>query len=553
MLKSVSKLPSNANVAVIGGGFTGLTFTYFLNKLRPDVKITIFEGQNRTGGWIESKRLQLNDNDNNVIRFEKGPRTLRGVSDGTVLMVDMLEEIGKDTEAQLYHISKNAKANKQFLLDTNNRLIQVPNSLKTLLKFSFNPLGKGLYKSLIGEWKRNGPANPQMDESVASLLTRRFGSDQISKNIMSALYRGIYAGDVKALSAQRTCNRMFLNDRKYGSFTKAIWNNIFHKKSKKEIDPSNSPLLNPRLSIYQKAFHRDKTKIHELANTLKNYPLLGFKNGIETFPKLVRQYLEKSSNVNIHCGNPVSSVIKNKKDMNKLIVELQDGKLYDTFDHVRFTINPEAIGQIMNKQDVSLSKELSKVNSSTTVVVSYYLPNKNVIKKEYEGFGFLVPSSTDKSNLGKVLGVVFDSCVEHSFKPLALNKFFDDNKTTQTEIREKAKEYTKLTIMLGGYMLKNKDDPLFDRSKAIDIAKKTLHNVMDISEKDLDQGLWDYSVATNSLPQYFVGYDDWQKDVEKKFKDNFDNQVSLGGMGFARTPSLSDLVLNNCQASIDLS
>lgn len=63
------------NIAVIGGGITGLTTAYVLSK-RQDVKVTLYEASKRFGGWIESKLVDV-PGDKGRVLFELGPRTLR--------------------------------------------------------------------------------------------------------------------------------------------------------------------------------------------------------------------------------------------------------------------------------------------------------------------------------------------------------------------------------------------------------------------------------------------------------------------------------------------
>ena len=59
--KQLTKLPTNAKVGVVGGGISGLFFTYYLSKLRPDVKITLIDqNQERLGGWINLGTHKIN-------------------------------------------------------------------------------------------------------------------------------------------------------------------------------------------------------------------------------------------------------------------------------------------------------------------------------------------------------------------------------------------------------------------------------------------------------------------------------------------------------------
>ena len=65
-------------MAVIGGGITGLAAAYNLMKELPQAKITIFEQQERLGGWLESEVVPVG---NGSVLFEWGPRTIRNNSE----------------------------------------------------------------------------------------------------------------------------------------------------------------------------------------------------------------------------------------------------------------------------------------------------------------------------------------------------------------------------------------------------------------------------------------------------------------------------------------
>lgn len=69
------------NIAVIGGGITGLASAYYLTKELPRAKITIYEASDRIGGWLSSKRVPVKDG---TVLFEAGPRTLRPSGNGVL-------------------------------------------------------------------------------------------------------------------------------------------------------------------------------------------------------------------------------------------------------------------------------------------------------------------------------------------------------------------------------------------------------------------------------------------------------------------------------------
>ncbi len=69
------------DVAILGGGITGLASAYYLTQELPKAKITIYEASDRLGGWLSSKRVQVKDG---TVLFEAGPRTLRPSSNGVL-------------------------------------------------------------------------------------------------------------------------------------------------------------------------------------------------------------------------------------------------------------------------------------------------------------------------------------------------------------------------------------------------------------------------------------------------------------------------------------
>lgn len=66
--------PRAQNIAVLGGGISGLATAFNLSNDLPQAKITVFEARNQPGGWIDSEQVEVNDGS---VLFEWGPRTLR--------------------------------------------------------------------------------------------------------------------------------------------------------------------------------------------------------------------------------------------------------------------------------------------------------------------------------------------------------------------------------------------------------------------------------------------------------------------------------------------
>lgn len=62
------------DIAVLGGGITGLASAYYAAQRLPHSKITLFEGSSRLGGWLRSQQVDVG---NGKVVFEQGPRNLR--------------------------------------------------------------------------------------------------------------------------------------------------------------------------------------------------------------------------------------------------------------------------------------------------------------------------------------------------------------------------------------------------------------------------------------------------------------------------------------------
>lgn len=75
--QSRNALPQD--IAVLGGGLTGLTTAHYLTKLLPSANITIYEKSGRLGGWIDTEKPQVKLPSGQVGHavLERGGRMLR--------------------------------------------------------------------------------------------------------------------------------------------------------------------------------------------------------------------------------------------------------------------------------------------------------------------------------------------------------------------------------------------------------------------------------------------------------------------------------------------
>ena len=75
------------DIAVLGGGITGLASAFYLSEALPNARITLYEGSPRLGGWLRSTSVDVG---NGTVVFEQGPRTLRPNPPNGMVTLDLV-------------------------------------------------------------------------------------------------------------------------------------------------------------------------------------------------------------------------------------------------------------------------------------------------------------------------------------------------------------------------------------------------------------------------------------------------------------------------------
>lgn len=545
-------MPINGKVAVLGAGISGLSFSYFLHKLRPDVSIEIFERKLEVGGWIKTQRLAT---PNGEIVMEKGPRTLRGVSSGTLLIVDMLKNLKLENEVQV--LSKSSVANKKYLLNQDKKLIQVPDGIFSVGRFLaesglmemrfFWGILKEPFVKKRGDKVESGDESVKStdklvqstDESIESFFLRRFGNKILTSKVLSAILHGVYAGDVAKLSVNSILPQLPQMEKESGSIVRSVMNKVFTKRA---------PLKLPSELEYYEATISPQAHFADLSKDLKKYPMMKLASGLQKFPLELAKFLKSTGKVKIHT------------DVVLLTVDVSGEIVLDTgvykFDHIHSTINAFELAKVLRgSQDIS--NLLDTVKYADIFLVNVYSPSGKLIPQGKNGFGFLVPKHEISSNPDCLLGVIYDSDVEKHVSSLF---------STETN-KLQGKPYHKITLMMGGHYYNDMSTP--SASVNLKIVKKVLqeHCGMDastnliirdeasMSEKLLKMGENDIVISYNyhekCIPQYNVGYGETKDKMGKLLE--VQPKISLGGMAFGLGVGVPDCVVDGLKGAIAIS
>lgn len=524
------KIPQNGRVGIVGAGVSGLTYAYFLSKLRPDLAISIYDKASAPGGWIQSPVFSINGN---PTIFEKGPRTLRGVSDGTLLIVDILRQLGSGHEVEV--MKSSSVANRKWILGPTGELVQVPNSAGSLFRFLASDVTQGLIPSIMGEPFRK-PLIDAGDESISSFMSRRFGSSAIANNILSAVMHGIYSGDVDRLSANATLGKMKQMEQEHGLILRAMF------KNRKQP----APRLPTCLEEYERI--SPNADLPGLAAQLKKYPILRLANGLQTFPKVLNDALVSKGLAKIHYGSEILACSLPNTTLN---VDGEDVK----FDHLRFT----SLSAMNIPGLESIKDELGAVEHSSIFLANVYCPTPGLlIPKGKNGFGFLVPKRN--RNPESLLGVIFDSDTEKD----SLQLFGSAAETTRGDTLQG----DKVTFMMGGHYFSSRGVP--SNKASIRALKKCLADFLGVdtskynfiirnedetpdkevlmSENDI---LISFNLHERCIPQYNVGFLDRAGRMSDTATKLSNGSVSLGGTGLGKL-GVPDCVLNSLEDALKI-
>ena len=194
-------------------------------------------------------------------------------------------------------------------------------------------------------------------ESVAEFVSRRISPEFLDKAI-DPFVSGVYAGDPKNLSMRSAFPRLFEMERDFGSLIIGT----FRRKTEKPD---------------------------------KNFPrTFSFHGGLKTLTRALSAEIGEG----IKLSSPVSEIEETPKGKFRVRDE--------EFDAVVVSTPAFAAAELVKSRDANLAGLLSEVNyPQVAVVVTGFKTEK--IKKELDGFGFLIPSSEKRP----ILGTLFHSAV----------------------------------------------------------------------------------------------------------------------------------------------
>nr|WP_240376656.1 protoporphyrinogen oxidase [Bacillus piscicola] len=329
-------------VAIIGGGITGLTAAYYLQKEilanQLDIKYELFEKDNRLGG-----KIKTDYHDGFVI--EQGPDSfLARKTHATKLAkeVGLEEELVSNRTGQAYVLK-------------GETLHAIPPGAVMGIPTKLGPFLTTNLFSAVGKLRAGAdlflPRRRSLDDqSLGHFFRRRLGSEVVD-NLIEPLLSGIYAGDIDQLSLQSTFPQFQQVEQSHRSLIVGM------KASQPQAPPKNK----------------------------KSSGFLSFRNGLQSFVHAIENHLDEDR---IHKNTAVKNMTMNGRQCE---IELSDGKT-EVFDKVIITTPPHITARFL--KDEAITKQLEEIPSTSVATVAMAFDSSQ-LSMDFDGTGFVVSKKSD--------------------------------------------------------------------------------------------------------------------------------------------------------------
>ncbi len=199
-----------AHVIVVGGGISGLSAAYFLD--RAGCRVTLVERDARLGGLLRTDRID-------DCAIEAGPDSFLAAKPAAL---ELIRELGIEGEV----IPSNDSQRRTYIW-RGGRLIPMPAGMVMMVPTDMAALSASSLISPRGrleaarEALRSKPTEPLPERSVADFVRDHYGQEFVDY-LAEPLLTGVYGGSAGKLSVNAVLPRFVDLEMKYGSVTRGI-------------------------------------------------------------------------------------------------------------------------------------------------------------------------------------------------------------------------------------------------------------------------------------------------------------------------------------------
>jgi oxygen-dependent protoporphyrinogen oxidase len=345
-------------VVIIGGGISGLSAAYFLEKSAAqagvEIQIDLLEAQDRLGGVIRTERV-------GDCLLEGGPDSFLSLKPAAS---DLCRELGLADQL----VPSNDDRRKTYVL-RDGKLRELPEGLMFVVPSRIWPLFQSSLFSIGGKLRlalspllsprgRNDstpPGKNERDVSAAEFIRSRFGSEVLER-LAEPLLAAVYGADADLLSARAALPQLVALEEKYGT----LWRGV------RAAAAAAGAKTRPKGSLF-----------------------ITLRDGVG---ELVAQLQARLQRTSVRTGTAAAGV-RRAPGGRMFCVESRSGQT--EADAVIVATPAFAAGRLLREVDSSLAEQVGAILFHSSVIVAFGF-EKSALRSEPDGFGFVVPRSERK-------------------------------------------------------------------------------------------------------------------------------------------------------------
>jgi len=335
-----------APIVVVGGGISGLTAAYDLQRLRRErgiaAEVVVLEASERTGGTIETARAD-------GFTMERGPDSI--VTDKPQGL-DLCRALGLEERL----VPTDASHRGSFIA-RGNRLLPVPEGFHLLAPSRLWPFAASDILSWSGKLRVAAdmiiPAKrSDEEESLAAFVRRRLGREALDR-IAQPMVGGIYTADPERLSLAATMPRFIDMERRHGSLIRAML-------AARRTSESSAGATGPRYELF-----------------------VSLQDGLEELPRALVASLPPGT---VRTGVRVAGITRSQGGWR---LRTNSGPI--EAQALCLAVPAYRAAELLRDVDRTLADELAAIPyaSSATVNLTY---RRQDVPHPLDGFGFVVPA-----------------------------------------------------------------------------------------------------------------------------------------------------------------
>lgn len=334
-------MKTKQQIAIIGGGITGLAAAYRLRTLAPAAAITLFEASGHLGGKLVTEQVD-------GFLVEGGPdcflaRKPRGIG--------LCQELGIETRLH----GRDPRYARTYVRRY-GELHRLPEGLSGMVPADLDALERSTLISPAGRQRvaqepSLPPAPANGDESIAAFMTRRMGRE-VYEQLVEPLMSGIYAGDGEQLSLAATFPQLRALELEHGSLIRGL-----------QAAQAKTTGANGSAPAYP--------------------PFVSFPDGMQS---LVHGLIAQLGDVEIRTRTPVAGVERHGAGYRILSV---DGRVVEA-DTLIVTTPAFVTAKLLRRVDPLLAQAHSGIPYASSATVSLAFAAE-AVGHPLDGYGYVIP------------------------------------------------------------------------------------------------------------------------------------------------------------------